>query len=235
MTGLVRKATLLSLCGLLVAGVAMAGTRSASTSTKPACVRLVGDNGTTVDPTGAFTIVVRDLANNTVANSNVVLDFSACTESHIGDQTAQKFAGMTVTTLGKKVSAITNSVGVASFNIEGAIDGTGTGPVPAAAGCATVSADNVPLGTITVVAINSDVKVGVAGSNAVNAADISAMIQRQLPAIQPYKASSDLNCDGAMNPADVSVLISYFLPPSPVGGYSTVCPGTQIGAGGYAW
>ena len=228
MTGLVRKATLLSLCGLLVAGVAMAGTPSASTSTKPACVRLAGDNGTSADPTGAFTIVVRDLANNTVANSNVVLDFSACTEVHVANQASQKFAGMTITPVGKKVSAITNSVGIASFNIEGGID-PALGAAPA--GCVAVSADNVPLGTITATAINSDMVLGLGTSNAVNAADASAMLQRQLPVPQPYKASSDLNCDGAMNAGDVSVILALLLGP-PVGGNSTVCPNPTTG---YAW
>ena len=228
MTGLVRKATLLSLCGLLVAGVAMAGTPSAATSTKPACIKLVGDNGTSADPVGAFTIVVRDLANNTVANSNVVLDFSACTETHIANQASQKFAGITITPVGKKVSAITNSVGVASFNIEGAVDVT---LGAAAAGCISVSADNVPLGTITGTALNEDVKLGVGTTNPVNAADGSTMLQRQLPVPQPYKASSDLNCDGVTNAADVSVLLGLLLGP-PIGGNSNICPSPQTG---YAW
>lgn len=226
MTGLVRKATLLSLCGLLVAGVAMAGVPSASTSTKPACIILVGDNGTTVDPLGAFTVVVRDLANNTVANSNVVLDFSACTETHVANQASQKFAGMTVTPVGKKVSALTNSVGVASFNIEGAID---VNLGAAAAGCIAVSADNVPLGTVTSTAINEDMAIGVGTSNPVNAADGATMLSRQLPVPQPYKASSDLDCNGAMNAADISVLLVHLLPPP---GPSNICPSPSTG---YAW
>ena len=44
MTGLIRKATLMTLCGCVVAGAAMAGIPSASTSTVPTCIKLVGRN-----------------------------------------------------------------------------------------------------------------------------------------------------------------------------------------------
>ncbi|HTO91529.1 MAG TPA: hypothetical protein VMJ70_10400, partial [Candidatus Sulfotelmatobacter sp.] len=63
MTGLVRKATFLVACGVLVASAAMASVPSPANSTVPTCINLVGTNGTSADPAGAFTVTVKDLAN----------------------------------------------------------------------------------------------------------------------------------------------------------------------------
>lgn len=210
---------------LALPGIAMADVPDAGTSSKPACIILVGDNGTRVDSSGTFKIVVHDLIGNTVANSNVVLDFSACTEVHIANQASQLFTGMTITPVGKKVSAISNNVGVAWFDIEGAIDPS---LAVAPSGCIVVAADNVPFGTMTATAINTDVRLGVGTLNPVNAADVAFLLQRQLPVPQPYKASSDLNCDGTMNGADTSILLQHLLIPDA----STVCPNPTTG---YAW
>ena len=78
MTGLVRKATLLTACGMLLAAAAMAGVPSAANSTTPGAVLLVGRNVAGPDTTdGVFQVVVRDLANNPINASAVVVDFAA--------------------------------------------------------------------------------------------------------------------------------------------------------------
>ncbi len=90
MTGLVRKAILLSVCGLLFAGAAFASVPSATNSTLPAGVKLVGTPAGVADPSGQFTVTVRDLANNLIANSAVVIDVSGCTPD-IKIQSTQPF------------------------------------------------------------------------------------------------------------------------------------------------
>ena len=115
MTGLVRKATLLSLCGLLVAAVAFAGTPSGTFSTFPPnnCVKLVGRSGATAfDPGGTFTIIVRDGGGNLVPNSNVVLDFSSCPDVHMGDQASNlQFAGNAGLTENAAFKQVTRAAG----------------------------------------------------------------------------------------------------------------------------
>src|SRR5215475_10671403 len=85
MTGLVRKATLLCVGGILVAGAAMAGVPSGANSQKP-CILLM-DFGNSTNGVGvnagvcgqpALKVIVRDGNNMVVAGATVVLDFSTC-------------------------------------------------------------------------------------------------------------------------------------------------------------
>src|SRR5262245_16098635 len=88
MTGLVRKATLLTVCGLVIAGAAVANTPSPANSQKP-CIMLMdfpnsnnnaGANAAMcADPLyDALHVVVRDGSNAPVQNAEVILDFSGC-------------------------------------------------------------------------------------------------------------------------------------------------------------
>src|SRR5262252_1224345 len=83
MTGLVRKATLLTAAGLLAASAAMAGVPSAANSTTPACISLVGSLSGVPDGAGQFTVTVRDLANNPLNGASVVIDLSGCADLNI--------------------------------------------------------------------------------------------------------------------------------------------------------
>jgi len=85
MTGLVRKATLLTVAGLLAASAAMAGVPSAANSTVPACISLVGSSAGVPDAFGSFSVTVRDLANNPLNGASVVVDLSGCTDIAICD------------------------------------------------------------------------------------------------------------------------------------------------------
>src|SRR5262245_11313035 len=52
-------------------------------STTPSCISLVGSNGGVPAAVGTFTVVVRDLANNPVANAAVVIDLGPCVDLHV--------------------------------------------------------------------------------------------------------------------------------------------------------
>jgi len=91
MTGLVRKATLLAVCGLLTAGAAMAhvpdpansecnnvGATSLGLVSSKAIVYVSGNSGGVPDPISEFCVTVRDFNNIPIENSSVVLDFAAC-------------------------------------------------------------------------------------------------------------------------------------------------------------
>src|SRR5262245_33300461 len=126
MTGLVRKATLLAACGLVVAGAAMAGIPNAANSQKP-CVILAdfpnsnqfGGVNPGVCVVNALKVIVRDALNNPVANSDVVLDFSTCGASPgpIMLGTTQADPAITTACAGRTVLKTTNALGEVCFSV----------------------------------------------------------------------------------------------------------------------
>jgi hypothetical protein len=213
MTGLVRKATLLSLCGVFAAGSVMAGTPSGTFSTFPPnnCVKLVGKNlSGTADAAGVFTIIVRDGGGNLVPNSNVVLDFSSCPDVHMASQAdllglaGNPNSGLTENTTFRTVTRAAGpsnaqGTGQVSFTLQGgAIPGPGSGFL-----CAKVIADNVQIGTLTIVMYDSN------GSKTIDASDLSVALSDTFsPGSGPTaKARTDFNCDGTINASDLSVLL----------------------------
>ena len=64
---------------MLVATAAMAGVPDPGHCTFPTFIKLVGNAAGVADSIKtAFPLVVRDIANNTIATSNVVIDLSGC-------------------------------------------------------------------------------------------------------------------------------------------------------------
>jgi hypothetical protein len=163
MTGLVRKATLLTVCGLFVAAAAMAGVPSPANSTKSSnCIRYVASKaGPIADPAGLFTVTVKDLVPNPIPNSQVVIDFSGCGDTHAANQASQEPAlNLVVDGTNKTVRALTNGSGVATFKIVGGVTASRT-PV-GATNCAKVYADGVLLSSVSVNAFDQDGVAGVA-------------------------------------------------------------------------
>lgn len=216
MTGLVRKATLLTVCGLAVAGAALAGVPSPSNSSKSSnCVRYVGRKVGVADPAGTFTVTVRDLVPNVIANSQVVIDFSGCGDTHAANQASQEAAlNLTVDGVNKTVRALTNGSGVATFKIVGGVTASRT-PV-AAANCAKIFADGVLLSNVSVNAFDQD------GAGGVALADLSLWSTDFYSALNQRR--SDYDCNNAVALPDLSIWATDF--------YST--NSTSSGAG-YAW
>jgi hypothetical protein len=169
MTGLVRKATLFAVCGLLAANAAMASTPSAANSICPGNINWIGykpggpgpnavkGNGTLgggyiIDGVNApFTITVNDLNNLPVNNSFVVIDFSLCDGLQLCSDQDQ--AGI-VAVCDNQVRGFTGPGGTLTLSIGGHANNTGSGNPSGdsspysglnGAGCASISADGVPL------------------------------------------------------------------------------------------
>jgi hypothetical protein len=164
MTGLLRKAAMTA-CGLAVAATAFAGVPSPGNSTIPGRINLVGtDVGGVPDAAASgatVTVTVRDLANNPIANSTVVLDFANCTvDTRFGD--VQPFAGLTTNCGAKTVRAFTDVAGQATFVVVGGGFGT---PAAHAVGCGRVFADGVQLGTLNVGFYDMNGVAGVGGAD----------------------------------------------------------------------
>jgi hypothetical protein len=178
----------------------MANVPSAANSTKPNFIRITGQKSGVADPVGQFTVTVRDLANNLIANSTVVVDFSSCVR--IRAAASQPFAGLTVDNSLRTVRALTNGSGVATFRIVGGSCNTGN-LSGSGAGCARIFADGVLLGSTTATTYDQD---GVTG---VTLNDLSAWAGDFLSG--NYYGRSDYDFNGSLGLNDLSNWGSVFL------------------------
>jgi hypothetical protein len=204
MTGLVRKATLLSVCGLLAASVAFANVPDPSQSIVPAGVSVVGQAAGVADPLGAFTVTVKDLAGNNIANSSVVVDFSGMSDIVL---CSASLDGSTVDCALSTVRAFTNGSGNVTFRVLGGSTGAFSTLAPAV----TVFADGVLLSTIGGAAYDLNNAGGVA------AADLSIWLTDAGSGQNPVR--SDYDFSGAVGAAD----LSKWLILAGGGGSSTSC------------
>ena len=215
MTGLVRKATLMAACGLLVSAAAMASVPSPCNSTLPCGIPVVGQTASVADPLGQFTITVKDLANAPVANSSVVIDFSACcNDVHLSS--TQWGAGVTVDVPTKTVRAIGNASGVVTFRIMGGADAAAISP---SGGCAKVYADGVLLsdGTCQPASVQVavyDLNGDLGGGAGMGPADLSVWLADFFATPSPYRARADYDfnvlCTKDIGPADLSKWLAVF-------------------------
>jgi len=216
MIRLASKATLLSAVALVIAGAALAGVPNATNSTINAAPNgprmvLMGTNGTPVGPAfggvtaqaactangvmlGGFdakVITVRDAANNPVANSVVTLNYNAC---YAGFPTNAAMlsvnqCGSSMTLSGRTVSGTTNASGVVIFRVAGG--GVHPGPPGQAPeptlNCISVTADGVPLGTLSPAFFDHN------GDKIINGQDFG-LFQNDLTG--SYRARSDYTQDG---------------------------------------
>ena len=126
---------------LVIATHASSGVPSPFNSTAPSCMQ--------VCPYGdlAYTVVVRDLANNPVTSSQVLLDFSNCTAFHLCPPPAPQ-----------TYSQVTDAQGVTTFHVKGG------------GGCANgvrVYADGVLLASPSVASPDQDGNLFVSGPDQV--------------------------------------------------------------------
>jgi len=227
MTGLIRKATLFAVCGLLAASAAFASVPSVdnskcviacgdATETILGCIYLVGDDGVAADPDGQFCVIVRDLANVPINNSLVVVDFSQCSGVVLcenneggaivdcGTQTVRDFSGVN---------------GVASFTIKGHGTNAGDEPSYTPANCVRIFADGVLLCSPSVGLFDED-------GGGVSAADLSGWAGDffQVNAGPGPYNRSDYDCDGDVDAADLSVWAGVFFDVNANGTSVNNCP-----------
>ena len=193
-------------------------------STKPACIALVGLGlSGAADPVGAFTVTVRDNANNPCPGSEVRIDFTDCVDLRIAPQSDQPYPGMIVDCTGHSVRATADGNGVSRFCIVGAATNPSGAALPRSlTGCARATADDLPLGTCTVQAFNEDGSTGLAAG--VGGNDLSAWKGDFFTAGNPYYGRSDFDCNGAIGGNDLAVLLTVFFAQGSVSGPSGYCP-----------
>ncbi len=199
MTGLVRKATLTA-CGMLVAASAFAGVPSPGNSTlpTPAFFTIVGQSLGTADPIGVFSIVVRDLANNPINGSSVVLDFSAASDLVPASDQLDGGAS-TVNCAAKTVRKFSDVTGTVSFTVVGAANNSGAS-AGAALGGVKVYADGVLLGSLTAATLDQD------GGGGAGANDLSLWLTDA--GSLGYFGRSDYDYSGDLGANDLSIWLT---------------------------
>jgi hypothetical protein len=208
MTGLVRKASLFVVCGLLAASAASASTPSAANSVVPGAIQLVGNNSGVKDVVDAnFTIIVRDLNNLPVNNSFVIIDFATCHNLNICSDQMQ--AGITAV-CPSQVRGFTGPAGTLSLSITGHANNSGGDTSPtngnSGSGCATVEADGTPLKANIRVATYDQDGNGVAG------ADLAAWLGDNFGIahafVPQHPDRSDYDGSGGVGGADLALWLS---------------------------
>jgi len=220
MTRVVRNAALLCVGGILVASAALANVPDPAKSTLSGNFFAVeGSSAGAPDNCadgrcGNYLVTVRDFANNVIAGSTCVIDFSGCNDIVIGCDQLNAVTGQTFLA-GKKVAGTTNASGQFTFKVLGAAIATPpqvalpkTLPLNstnAGVTCAVVYADGVPLGNLVVAAY--DVNSLGSPTAAVNASDVS-LVQAEALAIAgggTARARDDYNGTSSVNASDVGI------------------------------
>jgi hypothetical protein len=200
MTGLIRKATLFSVVGLVVAGVAMAGVPNEATSTVPNLIKIGGGPpapgmGTSaVDPAAVVTYVIRDANNTPVPNASVVLNFAACTDIVLAN-------GAGIACGPKTFTGTTDGIGQLSVGIRGV--GNGGGSPRAVCNCVHVTAGGQPFSDVGAAAFDKD------GVNGVGAGDLSLLIGDFVSVGEECR--SDYSGNDTVGAEDLSFLINIFI------------------------
>jgi len=202
MTGLLRKAMLFACCGVLAASYAMAAIPSPADSDIPCGINLVTTVSGAADPHpfGTVTIVVRDVAQNPIPGSSVVIDFDACvgpsSASDIRLCSAQPHPGVTATCTSPvgEISAVTDGSGSVVLRVVGASQGGPAATTAAGINCATVYADGINLGTINVGTFDMDSGGGLLNDASVWKQDYIASINPPFP----VNGRGDFDCSGVL-------------------------------------
>ena len=225
MTGLVRKATFLSACGVLIATSAMAFVPSPVTSIVPCGIILVGRSSTNaMDPVGTFTITIKDIAGNPIPNAAIVVDFTSCCND-VRPSVIQH-GGVVSEANHKKVDVTANAGGVATITIQGMANKLSPNPAtPGHGGCAKITAngvlitDGVNKPQVNVATFDLDGGLGALG---VTGSDYSVFLGDLFPTPgTDYRQRADYNhqqdsCNDAVTGADYSKFLSALFAPGGV-------------------
>lgn len=212
MTGLVRNAALLTAAGLLVASAAFAGVPSATNSTTPACITLVGNAGGIVDPAGTFTVTVRDLANNPLNGASVVIDLAGATDIAICSN--QLDLNATVNCASKTTRKFTNIAGQVTFVVLGGSNGSGNATT--LLNGAKIFANGVLIGSPTAAVYDLD------GANGVAINDLSVWLG-DFGSAQPW-GRSEYDCNGAVGINDLAIWLGAFGSAASASSCAIACP-----------
>ena len=169
----------------------------------PSCITLVGSNaGVPATSLGRFEVVIRDIANNPIFNSPVVVDLSGCDDLWLC--TDQLDPGLVVHCATRTVEARTDVRGVATFTLLGGSRGYSAGSPSSQGAKGKIYVPAYPdYGvTVAVSAYDLDGFMGVGANDFSNwLADFGSSL--------PW-ARSDYDCSGTIGANDLSLWLEGF-------------------------
>ena len=184
--------------GVLAVSATTAGIPSPANSTIPTHIHVVGRYGTQPDTAaGRFVVVARDLANNPIPGSSIVVDFSANPDVRLSSDPLDP--SLTVNCAQHTVRAYTNVRGEAFFTIVGA--GTLT-PQGSTFATTRIFQDGMLLGTVPTSVYDLDATGGL-GAN-----DLSMWMSDFGGGTNPLRG--DYDASGFVGANDLSVWLNTF-------------------------
>ena len=186
----------------------MAGGPRPETSDTPSHISFGGMSADGMpDLSATVTYVMRDANSTLVANTTVVLDFSACTDIVLGPGTG-------VNCVTKTFTGTTDGFGRLSVTLSG--HGNGTGPPRPVCDCVRVTCGGQPFPNIGVSTFDRD------GVNGVGGSDLALFTSDWMTQDNPAACRPDFSGDDLLGAADLALLIRVFvLDQSPL---SSSCP-----------
>lgn len=207
MTGLVRKATLIGVCGLLAAATAFANAPSPGNSDTPAWIPVVGTNNGVPHAGQSITITVRDFTNNPIAAQAVEIDYSGCSDIRVCTAVVAGGGTPSCSVANGKVTATTNAAGQVSLTVLGASNNSGGGAAGAGTPCVVVRAGTTVLNTRSSYVFDQNGTIG--GQNGVTGTDLGISQADFLIAV--YKNRTDYDLSGTLTGTDLAVHQAAFL------------------------
>jgi len=188
----------LTACAVVLLASRSHAVPSPARSSIPSHMLLVGRLGDLADTTfGAFTVVVRDLANNPVANSNVEVRILNCPGARLSSESYDPPSTIRCSTAG--LMRTTDALGEARFTLVG---GGTPGSPPGAGPCVQVFASGVLLGTASLAYVDLD------GSGGMGSNDISLWFG-DFATGEPI-GRSDIDGDGQDDISDLSLWLEIW-------------------------
>jgi hypothetical protein len=188
------------------------------TSSLPVVIPIVGmvQGGARPDPFGLASITLRDMFNNPVPNTAIMLDFTGCCDVRLCGAYS---GGQPLSCSNGVVTGYTNTSGVFSFTVIGAARDPGN--LTPCGGCSypgpglnavVVRHKKGELGRTSFLCLDQNGGTGAPSSNGTSGADISAIILLfgDVSTGGPYRARGDINMDEHISGADVGALIGHF-------------------------
>lgn len=192
-----RTHSLCLLLALAAPSLALASPPSAANSTAPACISLVGSSGgVPAAGAGAFTCIIRDLANNPLAGAVVVIDLSSVPEMFLCAD--QMDPAAIVNCANKTVSKLTAADGSVHFTVLGGSRGNAVTLL----GGGRIFENGTLIQSPTVSAFDLD------GSSGLGANDLSIWFG-DFGSGNPY-GRSDFDCSGSVGANDLSIWLNAY-------------------------
>lgn len=193
-----------------------------------AVVVLGGTRAGLVDPVVDKLIVVKDNSGTPVAGAQVILDFTPCAAADVRLASIQPDPELSMDCATHRVWKTTDAAGQVHFRVAGFAQNPGGGSFGAPAPGygvfgATVKADGVILGVITVATLDQN------GFGGVNAVD-TALFMNDRFAFNPgdpvatVRGRSDYDGNGAVNPVDLSLLLKAVFLGGSLSSAAAACP-----------